>query len=89
MVVYTALGISEAHMIANLLKSEGIPAFVNHESLASVMGINFGMGEISVLVNEANYEEALSILDAEEMDQLPSDVDYIIVDTDTDDEDVT
>lgn len=85
-VIHVALGTSEAYLFANRLKSEGLPAFVHQESLASVIGITMGIGEICVLVHENDYDEAAAILDLDEVEQLPSDTDYIIVDNKQDDE---
>ncbi|NWF68525.1 MAG: DUF2007 domain-containing protein [Chloroflexi bacterium] len=81
-VVYVALGISEAYLIANRLKSEGIVAFVDQEPAAGALGINIGLGEIRVLVHESDYDAALLILEPDEPDQLPSERDYIILDDD-------
>jgi hypothetical protein len=92
MVVYTTYSSPEAHIIAGRLESEGIHAWVHQEPFGSAMGFTVGpLGEVKVVVYSDDYERALAILDVDERDALPEDVDQIIFDSDdtfsnTDDE---
>lgn len=87
MVVHVTYDFHEAHIVAGRLQSEGIAAMVHQQAGASAMGIHIGrLGEIRVLVHPQDYDLAISILDPEEADALPDDVDRIIFGDDSDDE---
>jgi hypothetical protein len=66
MVVATTAGVTEAHVIAQRLKSLGIPAAVNWESLGAVLGLTVGMGAARVFVPESFYEFAYATLNPDE-----------------------
>lgn len=89
-VVYTTRILEEAHIIIGRLHSEDIPAMIQRESAAGAIGITFGhFGLIEVLVNEADYAEAMALLHADEPASLPVDRADVYLDSDTlpDDED--
>lgn len=87
-IVYVTYVLADAHIVAGRLKSEGIPAMIDHMVGMSAIGIRVGaMGEIRVLVHMVNYERAIDILEPEIPEQLVSDNDDIIIDeTEFDDE---
>jgi hypothetical protein len=88
MVVYTTTSAPEAHIVAGRLKHEGIPAMVHGEAGATAIGINIGnLGEIKVLVHPENYDDALDILEEEDLDELPESTDGIVYMTFDDEED--
>jgi hypothetical protein len=64
MIVYTAVGAVEAHIVANRLKSEGIFAMIHQEPAAAAFGLTIGMGEIRVLVRAGDYEKAMAVLES-------------------------
>ena len=71
MVVYVASSEPEAYIVAGRLQSEGIPAFVHQEPVGRAYGFSVGpLGEVKVLVNPEDYDQALVIL---EDDQYESD----------------
>jgi hypothetical protein len=79
MVVYTTYNVHEAHIVAGRLHSEGLAAMVHQQAGASAMGIHIGaLGEIHVLVNPADFEHALAILEPDEPDELPADTDRTV-----------
>lgn len=88
MVVLTTYNIHEAHIVAGKLQSEGIPAMIHQQAGASAMGITVGaIGEITVLVYEADYELALDVIALEPPDILSDEVDRTIFgDLDDDDQ---
>jgi len=87
-VVFTTYNVAEAHIVAGRLQSEGIHAWVHQEPMGSAIGITVGpLGEVRVLVNEADFEAALDILNQTPPHILPEDVDQIIFD-DVDSEEV-
>ena len=87
MVAYITHNLPEAHIIAGRLQSEGIGAWVHQEPFGSALGITVGsLGEVRVLVDEADYEHALAILESEPP-ALPDDVDQMIFEDDPDDDD--
>lgn len=91
MIVYTTHNVPAAYIVAGRLESEGIAALVYQEPGASALGIHIGsLGEVKVLVNPHNYEQALSILEPELPDALPDaagDVSYWLPDSDEEDDD--
>jgi hypothetical protein len=88
MVVYVTHNVPEAHIVAGRLESEGIPAMVHQVPGASALGIHIGsLGEITVLVREADYSRAMMILDPDTPDLLTdSSDDMIYLETDEDDD---
>lgn len=64
-VVYVANGKLEAESVKILLESFGIPAFLNQESAGETYGLTVGaLGEVDVLVEDTNIEEATKIINA-------------------------
>lgn len=87
MVVYVTHNITEGHIIAGRLQSEGIMAILDHMAGMNAVGITIGsFGEVRVLVHPHNYEAALAILDVEEPGELPENTGYILYDDDLDGE---
>ena len=79
LVVYTTYHFYEAHIVAGRLQSEGIVVMVHQQAGANAMGIHIGgLGEVHILVDPADYELALAILDSESNAELPEDTDQII-----------
>jgi hypothetical protein len=63
-VVATTAGIIEATMIAERLKSLGIPAIVQNEPIGAVLGLSIGkFGEARVAVPEVFFQNALNVLE--------------------------
>jgi hypothetical protein len=81
MVVYVASSEPEAYIVAGRLQSEGIPTFVHQEPVGRAYGFSVGpLGEVKVLVNPEDYDQAVAILDADayesdETDLAPEDDD--------------
>lgn len=70
-VVYTAAGQVEAHLIISLLESAGIPAGIVQEGAGAAFGFTMGlMGEAQILVAEKNARAARELLDAYERGDL-------------------
>ena len=71
-------------------KIEGIQAVVYRQPGAAALGITIGrLGSITVLVKPIDYERALSILEPDDLDELPNttdDITYIGVEDDDTDE---
>ncbi|MBI1281470.1 MAG: hypothetical protein GC179_25305 [Anaerolineaceae bacterium] len=90
MIVYETPVEAEAYIIAGRLKVEGIPAMVYRQPGAAALGITIGrLGSITVLVKPADYERALSILEPDELDELPDTTDeitYLGLEDDDDDQ---
>jgi hypothetical protein len=87
MVVYISYDLTDAHIVAGRLEVEGIRVFVHQQVGARALGITIGsLGEVTVLVNAADYERALLILEPSELDALPDNTDDIIY-GDTEDDD--
>jgi hypothetical protein len=77
-VVYATYNITEAHIVAERLKVDGIPAMVHRQPGASALGILVGsLGEITILVREPDYQQALLMLEPDEPDALPDTIDKI------------
>lgn len=63
MSVFITHDLQEAHIIAGKLKANDIPAMVHTQPGASAIGITIGsLGEIKVLVDSVDYDNALDIL---------------------------
>ncbi len=90
MIVYETPNDTEAHIVAGRLQVEGINAVVHRQPGAAALGITIGLlGSITVLVRPADYEQALSILEPDYLDELPDttdDISYIGIDDDDSDE---
>jgi hypothetical protein len=89
MIVYETPVETEAYIVAGRLKVEGIQAMVYRQPGAAALGITIGrLGSITVLVQPSDYERALSILEPDELEELPNttdDITYIgLEDDDTD-----
>jgi hypothetical protein len=70
-VVYSAFNVTEAHIVAGRLQSEGIRAWVHQEPAGSALGINVGiLGEVRVLVRDDDYEAAIRILEDDDTQPL-------------------
>ncbi len=60
--------LTEASIIAGRLQSLGIPAFVQRESLSTVLGLSWGpLSEAKVLVPEDYYEAAMATLEPDDL----------------------
>jgi hypothetical protein len=71
-VVYETTDLTDAHIIAGRLEVAGIRAYVHQQPGAGALGIRVGLlGQITVSVPEADYENALVLLEAEEASELP------------------
>jgi len=78
MVVYQTHDVMDAHIVAGRLEVESIPAMVHRPIGAAALGITIGgLGEIRVLVNPADYERAIEILEPDEQDVLTNTNDTI------------
>ncbi len=69
MVVATTAGMTEASIIAERLKSLGIPSMIHREPLGGILGLSIGMGQARVVVPEAYYEVTMRILEPD--DSIP------------------
>lgn len=61
--VYEAAHGVEAHMIADLLRQEGIAGLVQGEYLQGAIGALPACGLVRVVVDEADYERARKVID--------------------------
>ena len=90
MIVYETPVETEAHIVAGRLQVEGIQAVVYRQPGAAALGITIGrLGSVTVLVKPVDYERALSILEPDELDELPNttdDITYIGIEDDDSDE---
>lgn len=90
MIVYETPVEAEAHIVAGRLKVEGIQVVVYRQPGAAALGITIGrLGSITVLVQPADYERALALLEPEEYEELPNttdDITYLGVEDDDNDE---
>lgn len=69
-VVCTVQGETVAHIIKSHLESEGIPAFLQKESLGMVYGLTVdGLGQVKILVPREFAEDAKSIIEPQNTDQ--------------------
>ena len=56
----------EAEVVAGRLKTEGLDVHIHQEPAGEALGLTMGLlGEVQVLVREADYETALAVLAAE------------------------
>jgi hypothetical protein len=67
----SAGGYAEGQLIKGLLSTEGIECVVQGESRNTDMGTEAGFGEIAILVNEEDLEEAKQVLDARPVAEAP------------------
>jgi len=89
MVVYVTHIPTDAHIVMGRLHSEGIAAIIEREIGAGALGITIGnLGEVRVLVNPEDYEQALAILEPPEPDALPPTTDKYTYLTDEEDDDL-
>lgn len=66
----------QAAIIAGLLETNGIPAWVYYESAGRAFGLGVGtLGTVRVYTPEARYEEALILLEADDIPELGEDDD--------------
>ena len=87
MIAYVTHNVSDAHIVAGRLQSEGIAAMVDHMAGRSAFGITIGdMGEVRVLVNPDNYERSQLILFPDERDELADQTGDIIYRWEDDDD---
>jgi hypothetical protein len=79
MIVYTTHDQTDAHIVAGRLEVEGIKSFIQREALGEIFGITYGaLGNVNVVVNPADYERALAILEPDELYALSDDNDEIV-----------
>ncbi len=72
-VVATAYGEAEAAIVAGLLKTAGIPTWVYWESAGRALGLTMGvLGTTDILTPEEYYEEAMVLLEGDDVDLLES-----------------
>lgn len=62
--LYDASNGLEAHLILNLLEQSGLSARIDGEYLEGGIGEIQTMGIVRVMVEEADYEDAMTIIDA-------------------------
>jgi hypothetical protein len=68
-VVCTVQGELQAGVIKSRLESEGIPVFLEYESVGRVFGLTVdGLGEVRVLVPDALAEEARRLIEPRDAD---------------------
>lgn len=68
-VVAQTYGRTEAEIIAGVLKTAGIPFYIQQESIGHVFGIVHGMmGQVNVLVPQRFADEAIALLDTPTLD---------------------
>ena len=91
MIVYSTNDESDAHIIAGRLEVEGIKSFIQREALGGIIGITYGaLGNVNVVVNPADYDRALAIIEPDELYALSDDNEEIVYfDPHLDDEDDT
>ena len=64
--VYTAQGLTEAHIVKGLLEFNGIPVDLDYEAVGPLLGITMnGLGEVRVLVPKDWKKKALELLQKE------------------------
>lgn len=63
-IVYRAANIADAHLIRQMLESEGIPAFIQGEYLQGAVGELPANIEILLHVADGNAEAARAVIDA-------------------------
>ena len=63
--------LQEAHILLGKLRAHDIPALIHQEAGATALGITLGnLGEIKLLVDPADYDQAVSLLQTGFDDQL-------------------
>lgn len=63
--VYSSAGQLEAEMIKAFLEAQGVNVILNQESVGRTMGFSAGpLGEVQVLVEESQAEDARTVLKA-------------------------
>lgn len=65
---------TSAEVVAGLLRSAGIPVFLFREAINTALPLMYGpLGGVEVAVPEAYYDEAMTLLGAEDedLDELP------------------
>ncbi|MDE2821472.1 MAG: DUF2007 domain-containing protein [Chloroflexota bacterium] len=68
---YITNNLQEAHVLAGVLKANEIPALIHQEAGATALGITLGnLGEIKILVLQADYERAERILFADSKERI-------------------
>ena len=61
---------AEAEVVVALLRDRGIDAFTNSQIAHNVLPIAAGkLGEVQILVDEANAERAIEVIDGAESDE--------------------
>jgi len=61
--VYTAQGLTEAHIIKGLLEFNGIPTALDYEAVGPLLGLTLnGLGEVRVLVPPQWREKAQALI---------------------------
>ena len=65
--VYSTKGLLEAEMIKGFLEAQGMNVVLSQESIGRTYGLTAGrLGQVKILVPEAQSEEAANILNAME-----------------------
>jgi len=68
---YITNNLQEAQVLAGVLKANEIPALIHQEAGATALGITLGnLGEIKILVLQADYERAERILFADSNERI-------------------
>lgn len=79
MIAYTTNDLVDAHIAAGRLEVEGIKSFIHREALGEIIGITYGtLGKVNVVVNPADYNRALAILEPDELYALYDDNEDIV-----------
>ena len=66
--VVTVQGIETAEIIKGRLESEGIPVYIQYDAAGKIYGIiSDGLGEVKLLVPKEHYEDAIRILNDNEI----------------------
>lgn len=79
MIVYSTNDEADAHIVAGHLEVEGIKSFIQREAVGGIIGITYGaLGSVNVVVNPADYDRALSIIEPDELYALSDDNDDIV-----------
>ncbi len=62
-VIFFASGMTQAGIVAGRLEAEGIPTRLEYEAIGRIYGLTLnGLGEVKVLVPEADMEKARRVL---------------------------
>lgn len=83
-IVMTTNNPVEAQVVAGLLETEGIRTLIQNETLGGLYGLTVGtLANVRLLVDEADYERALTLIEEdEEPNALSADNDQIVFDSD-------